>query len=114
MEIYMNTSDGAEMLSTSMLRVKVMGGSGKVRVGGPRDEQKDLNSENPRKETWTGVVPVWEQFGEPVMTGVGGSEGGSGSYHGLRGKGSEEERKVCDGMYFGCIAGVDALWQKKW
>lgn len=58
--------DGAEMSSTSILRVKVVGGSGKVRVGGPRDEVKDLKREELRDTVWTGVVPVYEHFGEPV------------------------------------------------
>ncbi|OAP64854.1 hypothetical protein AYL99_00826 [Fonsecaea erecta] len=58
--------DGAEMQSTSILRVKVVGGSGKVRVGGPRDELKDLKRDDIRDKVWTGVIPVWECFGEPV------------------------------------------------
>ncbi|KIW34311.1 uncharacterized protein PV07_01098 [Cladophialophora immunda] len=58
--------DGAEMQSTSILRVKVVGGSGKVRVGGPRDELKDLKRDDIRDTVWTGVIPVWECFGEPV------------------------------------------------
>lgn len=58
--------DNAEMQSTSILRVRVVGGSGKVRVGGPRDEQKDLKREDLRDSVWTGVIPVYEHFGHPV------------------------------------------------
>jgi len=58
--------ESAEMQSTSILRVRVVGGSGKVRVGGPRDEAKDLNREELRDQVWTGVIPVWECFGDPV------------------------------------------------
>ncbi|KIX04426.1 uncharacterized protein Z518_05294 [Rhinocladiella mackenziei CBS 650.93] len=58
--------DGAEMQSTSILRVRVAGGSGKIRLGGPRDEQKDLVREELRDSIWTGVIPVYEHFGEPV------------------------------------------------
>ncbi|OAL40406.1 hypothetical protein AYO20_00142 [Fonsecaea nubica] len=58
--------DGAEMQSTSILRVKVVGGSGKVRVGGPRDELKDLKRDDIRDKVWTGVIPVWECFGDPI------------------------------------------------
>ena len=58
--------DSAEMQSTSILRVSVVGGSGKIRVGGPRDELKDLNREDLRSQIWTGVVPVYECFGDPV------------------------------------------------
>ena len=59
--------DGAEMQSTSILKVKVVGGSGKVRVGGPRDEKKDLVRDDVRRSVWTGVIPVWEHFGEPAV-----------------------------------------------
>ncbi|EXJ94151.1 hypothetical protein A1O1_02544 [Capronia coronata CBS 617.96] len=58
--------DSAEMQSTSILRVSVVGGSGKIRVGGPRDEQKDLVRDDLRENIWTGVVPVYECLGEPV------------------------------------------------
>ncbi|KAJ9613167.1 hypothetical protein H2200_003108 [Cladophialophora chaetospira] len=58
--------DSAEMQSTSILRVRVVGGSGKIRVGGPRDERKDLERNEVREKVWTGVIPVWEQFGDPV------------------------------------------------
>jgi len=56
----------AEMSSTSILRVSVVGGSGKVRVGGPRDEAKDFDRQELRDDIWTGVIPVYECFGEPV------------------------------------------------
>jgi hypothetical protein len=58
--------DAAEMSSTSILKVKVVGGSGKIRVGGPRDERKDLDRADVRATVWTGTIPVWESFGEPV------------------------------------------------
>ncbi|KAK5044417.1 hypothetical protein LTR84_011289 [Exophiala bonariae] len=58
--------DGAEMQSTSILKVSVVGGSGKIRVGGPRDELKDSNREDLKDQTWIGVIPVYEHFGEPV------------------------------------------------
>jgi len=58
--------DGAEMQSTSILRVKVVSGSGKIRDGGPHDEAKDEKREDITSTTWTGVVPVTEFLGEPV------------------------------------------------
>jgi hypothetical protein len=58
--------DSAEMQSTSILRVVVKGGSGKIRVGGPRDELKDSKREDLKDAVWTGVIPVYECFGEPV------------------------------------------------
>lgn len=56
----------AELQSTAILRVSVVGGSGKIRVGGPRDEKKDLDQEDLQDQIWTGVIPVYEHFGEPV------------------------------------------------
>ena len=58
--------DRAEMVSTSILRVRIDSGSGKIRDGGPHDEKKDLEREDVVKRTWTGVIPIWETFGEPV------------------------------------------------
>ena len=77
--------DKAEMGSTSVVRVRVEGGSAKTRVGGPGDERKDLGREEVVSRVWTGeslcapsgrgemliwggegVVPVYEALGEPV------------------------------------------------
>lgn len=58
--------DRAEMSSTVILRVKVVSGSGKIRDGGVSDEKKDTGNEEVTDRVWTGVVPVWETFGEPV------------------------------------------------
>jgi uncharacterized protein len=58
--------DAGELASTSILRVKIVDGSGKIRDGGPSDEKKDYRNEETVKRTWTGVVPVWETIGEPV------------------------------------------------
>ena len=58
--------DGAEMASTSILRVKIVSGSGKIRDGGPGDDRKDLERDDVTARVWTGVVPVWETLGEPI------------------------------------------------
>ncbi|CAK96993.1 hypothetical protein AAWM_03552 [Aspergillus awamori] len=58
--------DRAEMSSTVILKVKIMSGSGKIRDGSVSDEKKDTGSEEVTNRVWTGVVPVWETFGEPV------------------------------------------------
>lgn len=58
--------DGAEMQSTVILRVKVISGSGKIRDGVPHDEVKDTSKDDLTGKIWTGVVPVWETYGEPV------------------------------------------------
>lgn len=57
---------GGELSSTSILRVKVVSASGKIREGGPHDEKKDLHNEELTARVWTGVVPMWETLGEPV------------------------------------------------
>jgi nitroimidazol reductase NimA-like FMN-containing flavoprotein (pyridoxamine 5'-phosphate oxidase superfamily) len=63
--------DGSEMASTTILKVKVVNGSGKVRTGGPGDEKKDTEREDVVERVWTGVIPVYESVGEPVRGGAG-------------------------------------------
>ncbi|KAJ5577443.1 uncharacterized protein N7459_006407 [Penicillium hispanicum] len=58
--------DRAEMSSTVILKVKIMDGSGKIRDGGVSDERKDKDNDAVTSRIWTGVVPVWETFGEPL------------------------------------------------
>lgn len=58
--------DAAEMQSTMILKVRIVSGSGKIRTGGPNDEAKDKERDDLTERIWTGVVPVWEMFGEPV------------------------------------------------
>lgn len=58
--------DNAEIQSTRILKVKVESASAKVRVGWPEDERKDLKRDDVLDTVWTGVLPVWEQIGEPV------------------------------------------------
>lgn len=63
--------DGAEMASTTILRVRVVNGSGKVRENGPGDDKKDIAREDLLERVWTGVIPIWETVGEPVAGGAG-------------------------------------------
>ncbi len=56
----------AEMQSTQILRVRVASGSAKVREGVPTDERGDLGDPAVVRRVWTGVVPLYEQFGEPI------------------------------------------------
>jgi uncharacterized protein len=58
--------NGAEMQSTTILRVRISSGSAKVRTGGPHDEAYDTGDEAVVGRVWTGVVPVHLTFGEPV------------------------------------------------
>lgn len=56
----------AELTSTGILRVEIASASAKVRVGGPGDDRHDLKDENVIGNVWTGVVPAYLQYGEPV------------------------------------------------
>lgn len=58
--------DKTEMTSTQILKVRIVTGSAKVRRGGPGDERKDMRREDILDRVWTGVVPVWGSYGEPV------------------------------------------------
>ena len=55
-----------EMASTQILKVTIDSGSAKVREGVPNDEACDLDDESVLDSVWTGVLPLYEQFGEPV------------------------------------------------
>jgi len=54
------------MQSTQILKVKIDSGSAKVREGVPNDEMCDLGDQKVLDAVWTGVLPLSEQFGEPV------------------------------------------------
>jgi nitroimidazol reductase NimA-like FMN-containing flavoprotein (pyridoxamine 5'-phosphate oxidase superfamily) len=56
----------AELSSTSILKVRIESASAKFRVGGPSEERSDLKNAELVKNTWTGVVPYWGTWGEPV------------------------------------------------
>lgn len=58
--------DNVEMTSTTILRVKVETGSGKIRQGGPHDEAKDETRAEITEKVWTGVVPVYETLDTPI------------------------------------------------
>ncbi|KAJ5080871.1 hypothetical protein N7456_013581 [Penicillium angulare] len=60
--------DRAEMSSTVILKVKIVDGSGKIRDGGVSDQRKDTENGDVTGRIWTGVVPVWETYGEPVAS----------------------------------------------
>jgi len=63
-----NPPTKAEMTSTGVLRVEIVSASAKVRVGGPGDDRHDLKNENVINNVWTGVIPCWMQYGEPVQS----------------------------------------------
>ncbi|MCJ1315440.1 hypothetical protein MMC15_000759 [Xylographa vitiligo] len=55
-----------EMQSTSILRVAIVDASAKVRSGGPGEDRNDEKDEAVRGRVWTGVIPTWTAYGEPV------------------------------------------------
>jgi uncharacterized protein len=57
---------GAEMQSTTVLRVKITTGSAKIRSGMPSDDKADLENAELLERVWTGVVPVHYTLGEPM------------------------------------------------
>ncbi|OKL56344.1 hypothetical protein UA08_08377 [Talaromyces atroroseus] len=58
--------DKGEIAATSILKVKIVAGSGKIRDGGASDEKKDYGNEEVVTRVWTGVVPVYEVLGDPI------------------------------------------------
>ncbi|KAK6845632.1 hypothetical protein PG995_015742 [Apiospora arundinis] len=58
--------NGAEMQSTSVLKVKIVAGSAKIRSGVPSDDKADAGDEALLDRVWTGVVPVHSVLGEPI------------------------------------------------
>jgi nitroimidazol reductase NimA-like FMN-containing flavoprotein (pyridoxamine 5'-phosphate oxidase superfamily) len=57
---------GAEMQSTSILRITVDSASAKIRVDTTSDDKADMADEALVARTWTGVVPRYEVLGTPV------------------------------------------------
>ncbi|KAF2850093.1 5-nitroimidazole antibiotic resistance protein [Plenodomus tracheiphilus IPT5] len=62
----------AELKSTSILKIRIQTASAKVRTGGPSEDRKDLKDGELVGRVWTGVVPYWGVWGEPVGSGVPG------------------------------------------
>jgi len=58
----------AELTSTGILRVEIASASAKIRVGGPGDDRHDLKDPNVIGNIWTGVVPAFLQYGDPVAS----------------------------------------------
>jgi hypothetical protein len=61
-----NPPTKAEMTTTGVLKIDIVSASAKVRVGGPGDDRHDLKNESVINNTWTGVVPSYTVYGEPV------------------------------------------------
>ncbi|KAI2633442.1 hypothetical protein GGS21DRAFT_135534 [Xylaria nigripes] len=58
--------NGAEMQSTSVMRVKIATGSAKIRAGVPSDDRGDLEDAALLERVWTGVVPMHYTLGDPM------------------------------------------------
>ncbi|PSK42522.1 hypothetical protein B9Z65_4436 [Elsinoe australis] len=56
----------SEVKQTGVLRVEIESASGKARRGGPHSDRKDERDAEVTGRVWTGIVPVWEEMGEPV------------------------------------------------
>ncbi|KAI9463108.1 hypothetical protein HD554DRAFT_2323496 [Boletus coccyginus] len=67
-----NPPTGAEIQTTRILRVRIVSASAKIRAEGPHDERSDVQNEELVGRVWTGVVPVFEGFGEPVPSSYNG------------------------------------------
>ena len=61
-----NPPTKAELSSTSILKVRIVSASAKIREGGPSEDRADLKNKDLVKNTWTGVVPYWGTWGAPV------------------------------------------------
>ncbi|KAH4095370.1 hypothetical protein HBH46_167580 [Parastagonospora nodorum] len=88
-----------ELKSTGILRVRVEAGSAKVRVGGPSEDRKDLDSGELRGNVWTGVVPYWGTWGEPVE----GKENGRSEVEGYIEQWRQKETAKARGYAFDAI-----------
>lgn len=58
--------NNSEMQSTSILKVKIVSGSAKIRDGNCHDEQADMQNQEAVDRIWTGVLPIHQVVGEPI------------------------------------------------
>lgn len=89
----------AELKSTSILKVRIESASAKVRVGGPSEDRADLKNAELVKNTWTGVVPYWGTWGQPVE----GKENGCEEVEGYIEEWRVKETSKARGEAFGAI-----------
>lgn len=89
----------AELSSTSILKIRIASASAKIRVGGPSEDRADLKNAELVKKTWTGVVPYWGTWGEPVP----GKENGASEVEGYIEKWRVEETGRARGYAFEAV-----------
>ncbi|ERT01109.1 uncharacterized protein SPSK_07818 [Sporothrix schenckii 1099-18] len=58
--------NNAEMQSTSVLKVRIVTGSAKIRTGNTHDDRCDLDDKSVLDSVWAGVLPVHTTLGEPI------------------------------------------------
>lgn len=56
----------AELQSTSVLKIKIASGSMKYRDGSTEDEKADMQDESVMNSVWSGVIPMYQAYREPV------------------------------------------------
>jgi uncharacterized protein len=61
-----NPPTKAELTTTGVIKIDIESASAKIRVGGPSDDRADLHNEQVVGSVWTGVVPCWTEFGNPI------------------------------------------------
>lgn len=57
--------NAGEMQSTAVLRVRIAGGSAKIRAGPPHDSPGDMADEAMRARVWAGVLPMHTTLARP-------------------------------------------------
>lgn len=60
------TPSKPEMTATGVIRVDIVSASAKVRTGSAHDDKPDIKNESLVNSCWTGVIPSWTMYGEPV------------------------------------------------
>ncbi|EPE10488.1 flavin-nucleotide-binding protein [Ophiostoma piceae UAMH 11346] len=58
--------NAAEMQSTSVLRVRIVNGSAKIRTGSTHDDRCDLDDDSVLDSVWAGVIPLYPALGTPI------------------------------------------------
>ncbi|KAH7146784.1 hypothetical protein B0J13DRAFT_584271 [Dactylonectria estremocensis] len=58
----------AELQSMGILKVRIASGSAKIRAEQAHDNKNDMENEVMRDSVWTGVLPVQQTIGEPLVS----------------------------------------------
>ncbi|KAM0244356.1 hypothetical protein ACHAP5_006372 [Fusarium lateritium] len=58
----------AELQSTGILKVRIASGSAKINKGQAHDERHDMDNQDLKDATWTGVLPIYQSMGSPIAS----------------------------------------------